>query len=454
MTSSHPHWQRSALIAAVGLFIALLSALWIGVTIRSVGPQTISLAYRIDAKNTLFFIRTTDIGKLKENVRRVNGFFLEDGSLPDIPELPEGVSYEYALMTGSGSHEWMIDIHLKNQEQSILRSDTSSDPLLSTKRINESLGAKEHLFRKEAKGSPESIFVNLDAASVFTSPKSDVLQAMLSPFSHALVLEEKNGDTVLILERKEPASSFSATPASGMPETGTAPLFALSMSHPMRTLEPFESVMRRENPALLEGMRGILRKKLETLTSRSDIGSSADDLMRNGLSMVLIKTEKGPRFVLTAKAKDTRAVNAWLESIQSVATPAMIRTQTFPLGNSRTDVIAAPVQNEPKTKNGWTLITVGLGSALPRTIATKGTTIIVSDDDSLLGAAMNKVDNPIRDLETLKGGIQGSVDISWLLSTLNSDPAELRAVVGKDTKSIRWDATEEADWIKVRYWMK
>lgn len=440
MSSPHPHWLRSAIIAGVGLAVALVSILWVGTALRSVGPQTISLAYRIDRKELLAFVRTTDEGRFRNAIRTANRFFPEQ-KLQSIPELPKGVSYEYALMTGSGTKSWIVLVHRRNQQQTILESSEHAVKMLTINRIKDSLGASAFFRTQGGKNISDCMFIALQGTTI------------LSPFSGVLQTFDKKNGAMLTLEKKDHSLPLLSGTAPAAIDIGTDPLFSVSIAHPRELPKALQGTGNPQNSKLLEGLRGILQYRLETLTHRSDLEEALEDLGQNGLSVSIFQDEEDQSMLLQMEGKNAKIIDQWLERIRSAGAPAIIRTQKFLHGNTRTDVIAAPIEGNLNTENGWTLLSSNSGSTQSVSIATKATTMLLSNDHSLLRNAMSTANEPKGDLQQTKASIAGTTSTDWLVKTLGAEGTALQSILGTGTR-ITWEARDEGDTVIIRYWVK
>ena len=451
MSAPHPHWLRSAIIAAVGLIIALLSVLWVGIAIRSVGPKTISLVYRIEEKTTLAFVRSTQEGKFLETIGKVRRFFPTE-SRTDLPSLPKGVSYEFALLSGSGSQHWIVVVHTRNQEQVILESSAEARSfLLPIDRIGVSIGAGEFFRAHGGQKSSDCTFIDVEHTLLADDAEPIFLRLALSTFSHALFLEGEKDQHKLILRKHDPALPLLSGPAPASLGTGSGrPLFSLSAAHPSLLLNALQETNERTEDGLAEGVLGILQFRLKSLTQSSDLKQAVDDLARNGLSIMLAPTAKGTATLLMMKGESRKTIDEWWQRMQSTATPAMIRTQRFLHGNSRTDVIRAPTQERRIAGNDWTLMTTNSGTQLPLSFAVKNAVLLFGNDTTLLSAGMRDIDGATSN-RVHSASMKGNIDIDWLLSTLKRGSRLLPSLLTHAGTQVAWEANDNGETVDVRY---
>ncbi len=451
MSAPHPHWLRSAIIAAVGLIIALCSVLWVGIAIRSVGPKTISLVYRIEEKTTLAFIRSTQEGQFLETIGKVRRLFPTE-SRTDLPSLPKGVSYEFALLSGSGSLHWIVVVHTRNQEQVILESSSEARSfLLPIDRIGASIGAGEFFRAHGGQKSSDCTFIDLMNTGLADDNEPIFLRLALSVFSHALFLGEEKGQQKLILRKHDPSLPILSGTAPAIIGTGSGrPLFSLSVGHPSLLLSALQKTNERTKNGLAEGVLGILQFRLKSLTQSSNLKQAVDDLARNGLGITLMPTEKGTALLFMTKGRSDKTVDEWWQRMQSTATPAMIRTQRFLHGNSRTDVIRAPTQERRIAGNDWTLMTTNSGTQLPLSFAMKKAVLLFGNDKALLSTGMRDIDDTVSDREH-SASMKGTIDINWLLGTLKRGSRLLPSLLTHAATHVTWEVEDNGETVDVRY---
>ncbi len=451
MSTSHPHWLRSAIIAVVGLIIALCSVLWVGIAIRSVGPKTISLVYRIEEKTTLAFVRSTQEGKFLDTIGKVRRFFPPEART-DLPSLPKGVSYEYALLSGSGSQHWIVVVHTRNQEQVIFESSAEAQSfLLPIDRIGASIGAGEFFRAHGGQKSSDCTFIDLMNTALADDTEPIFMRLALFTFSHALFLEGEKDEQKLILRKHDPSLPLLSGTAPAIIGTGSGrPLFSLSAGHPSLLLSALQKTNERTEKGLAEGLLGILQFRLKSLTQSSDLKKAVDDLAKNGLSLTLMPTETGMSFLLMTKGRNGKTIDEWWQRMQSTATPAMIRTQRFLHGNSRTDVIRAPMQERRITESGWTLIAANSGTQLPLSFAVKDATLLLSNDKTLLSTGMRSFDDAVGNPGN-PTSMRGIIDIDWLLGTLKRGSKLLPSLLTHAATHVTWEGEDSGETVDVRY---
>ena len=284
---------------------------------------------------------------------------------------------------------------------------------------------------------------------------SSLSNAMLRPFASALMLESTT-KTKWILKKREATLFTANAPLLPLLPGDTAPFFAIAVSDPLTLLASFEDALSKSDPSLLEGMRGIAQERLHSATGRTEIEKMVSDLFGNGMSMMIAASPGSPRFLVEGKATSTQAMQAWIQSIRSHATPAIIRSQTFLHGDRRIDITAAPMGEEiVRTENGWEKTSAGSGSQLQLLMATKGKIIVIGNDSDLLEEGMRRIDHPTSDKE-LRGIFVGTANIPWLLqhpggSFLTAKESSfLESVSEKKTETIRFDAEDGRDALTVR----
>ncbi len=453
VTDSHPHWQRSAIIASIGLIIATVSIIWVGLAIRAVGPETLSLAYRIDAKQTLAFVRTSNSASLKASIQTVNAAFEEKNTAIDFLKLPEGTSYEYALLQHDSNTqpEWALSVHLRNQEETVMTSRSGTSLFLPIRQIKMSLGAAPFFRTHEKEGGKGILYVSLRNVPALTSSGSGLLGAVLDPFSSLLSLQDTNG-WQWILEKKQRSLFTANKPLLPLPEHFTAPLFTFTLGDPPAFWELLDRTLRTKNPNLFEGIEGILRKKLEQITNRTDLKLALKDLFGNGGQVMIAGEPNEAHFLIEGIAQSAEALKPWMQSVRSAATPAVIRSQVFLHGDSRTDVTAAPKEALMQEMNEWE-VPSGSGSSHPFMVAAKGKTVLLSNGKEMLRQAMQNE----RQLNSAARGLMNAViDIRWLIRSLEgaflteNETSLLESLFGSTVGTFTLEAEDGREAVNVR----
>lgn len=479
MDSLHPHRIRSLVIALSGLVLALASVIGIGLTIRTVTSETLSLAYRIEAKRTVFFVRTTDRTSFAHAIETYAPMYGEKNRImmpappPKLESLRSGVSYEFALLSGTGSAppQWLIEVQSGNQRHTTIVSTEDPGLFLNVRDIGRSLGRSSALLEGD-RNAANLAFIDLSRLP-FAGNAATLARSIVLPFKSA-VITWNGAQGKLILRKKEknlfaqngPTADLLPSPLTPPAVGEVEPLLSMAASNPQSFLASLAQSLLGQDPHLYEGLRGILSAKLDAGTHQTDLTNfTADLLSRPTRLLVTGRKESGLRFVVTGRAKDKQVADQWIEDLRSATIPARIRTQEFSGENSRIDVIAelpAVGEVEPppedRTASGWTMATIGSDSGSPFTVAGKGDQIIIGNDADLLRIALHHLDE-----KAVHGSgprsLEGTADIAWLTKAagdlfpfLADDCRSLsEALFGKKIRRIDWSATDGAREIRIHF---
>lgn len=459
MQNAHPHWRRSAIVASIGLLIATGSIVWVGLVVRTVGPKTLSLAYRMNAETTLAFVRSPNRTTFERRLRTLSMLMRSNDTLPTIATLPDGLSYEYGLIdTGSGTTVWVIGIRKKNQADQWIVETASPPPLLPTQRIKESLGASSFFRKHEGLSRSTVSFINLQRLNqTLIGSEADLIGAIVSPYDAMMTLEQN--DAVQTVLRKRTASPFTNNRAlTDRSPQGTS-LLTVTMGHPPSLFDALNAILKEKSPAIQEGLGGMAKSMLERLTHRSDLKNAIATLLSKDGVLAIERGEDGKKLLLvggTAASNDS--LSAWLQAADSKNTPAVVRTQKFLYGDSRTDVIAAPTKLAENMQNGWSLRRIGSGTALDLAIASKGTFVMVTNDLAFLQEEIARHESAMSGGGTNRRGLMaGDLNIAWLIAILDAYEETARfaplvqSIAGTTVQNLHWKAVDGRESLTLEF---
>ncbi len=475
MEVPHPHRFRSTFIIIGGLLLGILSAFLIGITITKVTPQTLSLAYRIDANRTVFFVRTTD---RRSFVRAIGAYAPMMHTAPSqLASLPQGMSYAFALLSAAGSDRlpWVIEVQGDHQRHTTFVSTNDPGLFLDVRDIGRSLGRSPAL-QESDRNATNLAFI--DPSRLPLAGKTAVLaRSILATFESAVVTWD-GPQGKLILRKKEKTLFASSRPVSDLLplRSGLLPVLSIAAGDPRSMAEALARSLGQENPSLAEGLKGILSAVLESFTHRTDLASAVGDLLSGPTRLLVTDTKQdgstystgsgqaglttsGLRFVLSGHAKKREVADRWVDDLRSATIPARIRTQEFSSENSRIDVIADPSAYEKRTMSGWTMVEVGSGSSRQFTVAGKDDQWALSNEPAMLMKAIDHVDYPAGTSVSGPLSLAGTADIPLLtqvagewLPFLAPDVSSLTSTLfGTDVNRVDWKATDGASAVSVRF---
>ncbi len=441
-----PFW-KSIPVIVLGIVLAMTI---IGMTVMylsSLRPDTSGLAYRIDAEQTLSFIKTNDPDAWARFVQMIK----EPTVPPSFDAIPEAVAYELALLTGTGGYpEWIMSIHMKNGSQKTIASVNEAQLLLTPAEMRRSLGFSSAFSDSD---STNTLYIKTDALPFQEKSTKTLARSLLSPFESAVMTWHGTGGQ-LILTKKEPHFSANRQEPLHLHLSGSS-VFTLEASNAAATIDSFASGLEKENAGLATGLAGIMQEKLQSLTARSDLHAAMDDIFAAPLTIAFVPRSTGVHMIALGQMEQSKST-AWLQAIRSMKTDNTIRTRTFLDENTRTEVMGTPEITGTTDTNGWTITEMQSMS-----VAMKGTRVIVSDDPSLLMEAMNDVDHA-RMTGFGPRIIRGEADITWITENLGNTVPFLRhdlqilrqTVFSAETSRISWEAIDSTNamtiWFEVK----
>ena len=435
------------LMAALGLLAALVAGFFL---VRSVmaDPKTMSLALRVSAERTTVFVRETDRTQF---FRKVN-MMTKPGKGPDVSGIPTGERYEFAALSeandsGAGwvTYVWQDD---GTKHVTVASAD---DPLLFLKpeERGESLGARSPLLRH--KRTENVLWMRSASLPLPASALTTVIRAALGHESELLSESHATGGTLLIAATSPKQSTATRSIAGAIP--GDA-LLRLEIGHPEHAVERIAKELRATDPALTEGMQGILQALLLDYTDRTDLKAAMNDVLAGPVSIAIVPAKNATNFVVSGTARSADATRDWLTALSGEGDTGQVRRVSFFKNeNVRIDVTATHEDGvrETGTYKGWTLMELGsTGSALRLFVATQGVRYVASDETSLVTSV---IDNPGTQVTWA-----GTANLNWLATRLRAKapflvPGSADAVrlLGAKTSHVDWKATPEAagtriDW--------
>ena len=152
------------ILAVCGLLLAFLSVVLVVVYIRTVSPRTLSLAYRIDSERVLFFERTTDPIAFMRGIAAYAPL-IAPAPLPSMKALPQGVSYEFAVLypVPGRAPQWAIYVHTKEKTHVTIVSENDPQIFVPIKEINRSLGRSSFYRAHNESSAANAVYADLKA---------------------------------------------------------------------------------------------------------------------------------------------------------------------------------------------------------------------------------------------------------------------------------------------------
>lgn len=433
------------LMTALGLLAAVVAGFFL---VRSLiaDPKTMSLALRVPAERTTVFVRETD----RTEFFRTVSMMTKSGKGPDISGIPTGERYEFAKLTEAkdSGPGWVTYVWQDNGTKHVTVA-SADDPLLFLKpeKRGESLGARSPLLRE--KRTENVLWMRSASLPLAASALTTVIRAALGHDSELLSESHGTGGTLLIAGTGGRQSTATRSIAGAIP--GDA-LLRLEIGNPDHVVERIAKELRATDPALTEGMQGILQALLLDYTDRTDLKAATNDVLAGPVSIAIVPSKKTTNFVVSGAARSADATHDWLAALSGEGDTGQVRRVSFFKNeNVRIDVAATHEDGvrAAGTYKGWTLMELGsTGSALRLFVATQGVRYIASDEKSLVTSV---IDNPGTQVTW-----DGTADLNWLATRLRVKtpflvPGSVDALrlFGAGTSHVDWKATPEAGGTRI-----
>ncbi len=401
---------RIALAALIGLAIALATIAGIFLSLK-VNPDTLHLADRIDATHSILYVSTPDRAILFGALHRYQNI-LSIGAPKEV-DIAVADRYEFALIqTGSGETAWILDSVNTTKGTHVMQASKTDVSLLPLTERRQSL-ASTPLFKSVSE--PTASFAWFDTAAI-PLPESEsalLVQAALSSYSEGLIQFDAVGRGRLsLIGQTKPLHGN----AGEIPNTHPLPLLGISLSEPAAVLQNFGTEFTAKDPALLEGMTGILKAQLQKLTGSTDVNGLADDLLTGPFTIIIKQGDADALlFALSGTATSAKVFDQWKTSILSLQTEGIIRTKEFfEKEYTRTDVTAKQVAENTASRDykNWILdVPQGSGAELSLMTAQKARKYILGNNEQLIKSMIDA------DAGMPSSGVStGSADMTWFAS--------------------------------------
>lgn len=445
------HRFRIVLAACVGIAIALATAAGIFLSLRA-DPKTLNLAQRIDPTRAMVFITTPDRERFFEVIDHFAGLMNE--SMPTEQDVAPADTYEFALLSsGSGSTDWIIygrkasdDTHV-----TLVSNDDPSLFLAPTERRHSLAGTA--FFAAATKSATSLLWFKTLYLPLPTSESADIARALLAPHEEVAILFGARGqgrlmviNDTLNLRGTAPDLTISNDPAS---------LLGMSLSEPAAILENFTRALQSKNPALTEGITGILKAQAQTYLGSSDLALIAHDLLSGPASLTLRRNNMGEiLFAFSSTAGSTIIRDSWLVTMASAMKEGNVRRmEFFKKEYTRTDVTAADTTGwrGGGTYKNWSLRHLGgTGSDVSLTLAVSGRRYVAGNDTSLVEAMIDSNAAMSTSLAS------GTADIGVLsqetetrLPFLQPVRSTVEALLGPSPEHLTWRMTQVGDYLTI-----
>ncbi|MBP7114167.1 MAG: hypothetical protein KBA40_01805 [Candidatus Peribacteraceae bacterium] len=401
---------RIVLAAVAGIAVALAAAAGIFLSLE-VDPKTLHLSDRVDAKRALVYISSRDRVVFFGGVRRFET--LMGDSTPTEQDIAQADRYEFALLqTGSGVTEWIIyGRNERDGSHTTVVSNNDPSLLLPLTERRQAL-SRIQLFQHLTKDESSFAWFDVHALPFPESTAATLARSLLSPYKEGLLIGDSQGKGRLILKGK----TVQRTGALEMSTGDNIPVAGMSLGDPLSILSAMTINLKERDPALLEGLTGILTSRLQKWTSSTDL-ALLKGLLAGPVSLEMHQREEGRSvFAMSGTASENDTLRTILEKAASVMMEGSIRRIEFLDEYSRKDVTAATTSGltDLDPHNGWVMKRLGgSGSDISLFAAQSGRKYVLGNDESLV-----KQVTGARGDDASYGS--GSMDMTWVSSEIET----------------------------------
>jgi hypothetical protein len=239
--------------------------------------------------------------------------------------------------------------------------------------------------------------------------------------------------------------------------TTEIPLLSLSVSDPMTVLKAATTGLESNDPQLLEGLTGILKARMQTLTTSSDVSILSSDLLAGPTNLTVHRgSGNDVRIAFSGTARNSKVFREWLSSVASAMTEGNLRTSEFNRKEYvRTDVTAGDENAviETGVQNGWSLLRVGgSGAEISLFAAQSGRAYVIANNEGLVTVIINANTSGNSTVAS------GTMDLAWFVT--NSEKAApfliplrptIEALFGPSPSRLTWRASPIPEGISVQW---
>ncbi len=412
--------RRTVSLLIAGACIAFIAAVALGAIRLGINPKDASLALRIDASRTLLFLRTDDREFFRQMFDRL--------VLPIVPgteplsekQLPKGDRYEVAVLRAGSGSAWVMYVHESNaaRHQTVV---SLNDPSLFLPISKAGLSLERSALIREYAGTRERawMYAERTAFSEDSGVIGKSVAALLSKTKALLLVWRENGKGTVILAGAHPGLFQRAESTAG--NTADVPLVRLSVGSADHALSTFGTLLYETDPALFEGLSGIIRAKLKSLTGRTDIGTFGTEMLPGPATLVITRAGAEIAVGITGNARSEREIGAWMQAFGTADQGTRVREIVFPKKeNTRIDIVpetAAGVR-ELGDAGAWKLFALGgSGSTTPLYVGVSGHRYAATTEEGLLRSLASDGASEEPGTHRTDAFITGTADMGWLLHT-------------------------------------
>ena len=401
---------RIVLAAVAGIAVALAAAAGIFLSLK-VDPKTLHLSDRVDADRVLAYISSPDRTVFFDGVRRYET--LMGDKSPAEQDIAPADRYEFALLrAGPGTTQWIV-YGRDEKEGSHKTVVSANDPTLFlplTER-RQSL-SRAQLFQHLTNDESSFVWFDVRNLPLPDSPAAILVRSLLSPYKEGLLVVDTKGKGRLLLKGR----TGLRTGAMDMRQSDDTPVAGMSLGDPLSILAATTADMEERDPALLEGLTGILTARLQEWTGSTDL-MLLKGLLAGPVSLEMHRAEAGRTlFAMSGTASGNDTLRTILEKASSVMMEGNIRRMEFLDEYSRSDITAATTSGlaELAPHNGWMMKRLGgTGSDISLFIAQSGRKYVLGNDESLVQQMTG-----VRGDDASFGS--GSMDMAWVSAEIET----------------------------------
>lgn len=435
--------RRMVAAAIAGGCIVVIAAFAVGSLRLGIDPKQASLALRVDTSRVRFFLRTADRAFFLKTFNETMPRLVPD-TKPLGSSLPESERYELAVLTSGSGSAWIIFVaEKKGTRHQTIVSENNPSLFLPINRAANSLG-RSALVREYA-GTADASWLYADPKSLPRDPGlgGAVMAGVLAPMDGLLVVFRDQTRGIAVLQGPHP-NIFTPVTSAGV--FTTPPLFRIDSGSPGSDLESLGTLVATSDPALSDGLKGIARNLLKSLTGRTDIAEFSRTMLAGPMSVVTTRNGATVSVGMIATAAEAQDVDTWAASLDAFDAGSRVRQIVFPKHeNVRIDVTpeARTGFRELGEIDGWRVRSIGsTGSTLRLFIAVSGRRYAVASDEPLLKSLIAR---PIAGGQN-NASASGTADVGWLFTAADKSLGTLGPDLRRSIERLTGQHAARAVW--------
>lgn len=447
--SSHvPAPLRFLHVSTIALVGGVLAVITIGVSLWMTERPT-SLASSLPTSATLLFLRTNDRTLLMDWIKKIP--HIEK----PLPMFDDGTRYEFALLETKASPAWALMIYRgKMLNAETLTSSETARHLLQTSKEGQGPLSQSHLLRRFVTDEQANIlWVDTKKMFALSGNTAPILRSLLlSPSNLLLINPTKESGTMIVDGVRLPYGKQPGMIAPSIVEGG----ISISLRHPSAFIGTWLSNLGKEQPALAEGMLGVIKGIRETWGLRASMDPILQSIAMMPLSIRV--HQKGTGYPLQISLlgsipmkSDQRTL---LHALKERGGRGKMRSTVLDKTTTQRDIIDDTDSDDlPQTEGEWSVY--DLGGVPELWMAIRGSSFILSTDPEELTTLKRTIELPekqsvflslILDTETLAQMteaflpfMKNEIDTLDRASILSSHLVHLTVEPMHDMTIVRWE---------------